>query len=321
MIQAAIIGGGGYTAGELIRLLIQHPLVYAFEVVSHSQAGKMLHEVHPGLIGETFLQFQPALTTKPDVLFLCMGHGKSKSWLQENIIPDHTKVIDLSRDFRLKDTNNPFVYGLPEGYKKVIKKAKYVANPGCFATAIQLALLPLAKASLIQSEVHIQAITGSTGAGQSPSDTSHFSWRSGNLSVYKAFNHQHLGEIKQTLNEQQSNPISDLHFLPLRGNFTRGIFSTLYLDLNEDLSTIQEIYQSSYAKEPFVWINTDNTDLKQVVNTNKCILHLEKHKNKLLIISMIDNLLKGASGQAIQNMNLLFGFEETTGLQLKALAF
>ncbi|MEO1435882.1 MAG: N-acetyl-gamma-glutamyl-phosphate reductase [Bacteroidota bacterium] len=281
MIHAAIIGGGGYTAGELIRLLLQHPLVSTFEVVSNSQTGKYLYEVHPGLIGETFLQFQSELMSDPDILFLCMGHGKSRNWLQKNALAAHTRVIDLSRDFRLKSADNPFSYGLAEANKTAIKKAQFIANPGCFATAIQLALLPLAKAQWIQSEVHIQAITGSTGAGQSPSETSHFSWRAGNLSVYKAFSHQHLGEIHQTLNAYQQTAIPTLHFLPLRGNFTRGIFSTLYLDLDEDLTDILNLYQATYREAPFVWINPNNPDLKEVINTNKCILHLEKHDNKL----------------------------------------
>ena len=244
-----------------------------------------------------------------------------KHFWAQNDIPDSVTIIDLSHDFRLKREGNPFVYGLPELNKDDIKKSQYIANCGCFATAIQLALLPLAKAKLLQNEVHVHAITGSTGAGQKPMATTHFSWRNNNVSIYKAFNHQHLGEIRQSLSQLQNGFDQDINFLPVRGDFPRGIYASIYTDYTDDLATAERLYTSYYADHPFVHLTTQNPNLKQVVNTNKCILHLEKHGNKLLIISTIDNLIKGASGQAIQNMNLVFGLPETTGLNLKAVAF
>ena len=253
-----------------------------------------------------------------DVLFLCMGHGQSSQFISQYQPPDELAIIDLSQDFRL---STDFVYGLPELNKAAIKSTKRVANCGCFATAIQLALLPLAKAQLLQDEVHIHAVTGSTGAGQAPRSTTHFSWRNNNLSIYKAFRHQHLAEITRSLVQLQANFDTTLNFLPLRGDFARGIFASLYTKVEQSESELVQLYEQYYEQDPFVHVSTENPNLKQVVNTNKCILHLEKHEDKILIISAIDNLLKGASGQAVQNMNLLFGLEETTGLRLKAMVF
>ena len=258
---------------------------------------------------------------KIDVLFFCTAHGDTKKFLDANDIPDHLKIIDLSTDYRHKAVGNNFIYGLPELNKEEIKRSSYVANPGCFATAIQLGLLPLAKANQLTSEIHVNAITGSTGAGVKPSATSHFSWRENNISVYKAFEHQHLTEIKQSLNQLQVNFNGDINFIPMRGNFTRGIFVSTYLNYDGTIEDAEKLYKDYYKDSPFTIISDKNIDLKQVVNTNKCVLHLEKHGNKLLILSCIDNLVKGASGQAVHNMNLIFGLEETIGLNLKASAF
>ena len=318
MIKAGIIGGGGYTAGELIRLLLSHSKVEIAFVVSNSQQGKPIATVHDDLVGDTDLLFAAQWHWDIDVLFLCMGHGASATFMSEQQPPDDLCIIDLSRDFRLTDQ---FVYGLPELNRSFIAGHKRIANPGCFATAIQLALLPLAERGYINKPVNIHAITGSTGAGQSPRATTHFSWRQNNVSVYKAFKHQHLGEIKRSLKQLQGIELPPLHFLPLRGTFTRGIFASVYLE--SDLREIDalNLYQEFYADAPFTTIGLENPHLKQVVNTNKCILHVEKHDGQLLIISCIDNLLKGASGQALQNMNLAFGWPEITGLQLKATYF
>ncbi len=318
MINIGIIGGGGYTAGELIRILLNHPKAKISFVHSKSQAGKLVSEVHQDLIGETWLSFTNQITTDIDVLFLCQGHGQSVKFLEEHLIPEEITIIDLSRDYRLEEN---FVYGLPELNKEAIKNSKRIANPGCFATALQLGLLPLAKAGELNNEVHIHAITGSTGAGQSPVPTTHFSWRSNNLSIYKAFKHQHLDEIKRSLNQLQPGFNSHLNFLPLRGNFSRGIFASMYMNTEMTETEVAELYSSYYSDHPFVFVSGQNPNLKQVVNTNKCVIHVEKHEGKILIISMIDNLVKGASGQAVQNMNLTQGLDEVTGLQLKAIAF
>jgi len=322
MIRAGIIGGAGYTAGELIRILLNHPQVQLIFVNSTSNAGNKLSDVHSGLLGETDMRFTDQLPyDKIDVLFFCTAHGDTKKFIEANDIPKNLKIIDLSTDYRHKAEGNNFVYGLPELNKEQIKKSSYIANPGCFATAIQLALLPLAKADQLNAEIHVNAITGSTGAGVKPSATSHFSWRENNISVYKAFEHQHLTEIKQSLLQLQGNFDQELNFIPVRGNFTRGIFATVYLNYSGTLEDAEKLFIDFYKDSPFVVVTDQNPDLKQVVNTNKCVLHLEKHGNKLLILSCIDNLVKGASGQAVQNMNLIFGLEETEGLKLKASAF
>lgn len=322
MIKVGIIGGAGYTAGELIRILLCHPQAEITFVQSSSNAGNLLSDVHTDLLGDTDIRFTAeADFSAIDVAFFCMGHGKSKEFLAKNTLPENVKIIDLSHDFRLKREGNDFVYGLPELNRELIKKSNKIANPGCFATGIQLAVLPLAAAGLLQDELHVNAITGSTGAGQAPSETSHFSWRNNNLSVYKAFEHQHLGEIGQSFKQLQPDFKHAINFIPVRGNHTRGIFASVYTQFDGSLEEATKLYQDYYASHPFVQVSAKNPDLKQVVNTNKAIVYLEKHGNKLMILSVTDNLLKGASGQAIQNMNLVFGLEETTGLNLKAVAF
>lgn len=322
MIKAGIIGGAGYTAGELIRILLNHSQVELVFVNSTSNAGNKLTDVHSGLFGDTDMSFTDQLPyEKIDILFFCTAHGDTEKFLDANAIPDHLKIIDLSTDYRHKREGNKFVYGLPELNKEEIKRSSYIANPGCFATAIQLGLLPLAKAGLLNAEVHVNAITGSTGAGVKPSATSHFSWRENNISVYKAFEHQHLQEISESLTQLQANFAKDINFIPVRGNFTRGIFVSTYLNFEGTIENAYELYNVYYKNSPFTIISDKNIDLKQVVNTNKCLLHLEKHGNKLLILSCIDNLVKGASGQAVHNMNLIFGLEETMGLKLKASSF
>lgn len=322
MLHVGIIGGAGYTAGELIRLLLNHRETNINFVYSTSNAGNKLYKVHQDLIGTTEISFTNKINTAVDVLFLCLGHGNSTAFLEKNSFSENTKIIDLSNDFRLVADKNfkgkEFVYGLPELDKEAIKKAKYIANPGCFATALQLAILPLAANNLLKDDVHINAVTGATGAGTSLSATTHFTYRDNNFSHYKAFNHQHLGEINQTVNQLQSNFNSEINFMPNRGNFSRGIFATTYTKYNGSLDDALEMYKEYYKNAAFTFVANFNIHLKQVVNTNKCLIGLEKHGNKLLITSTIDNLLKGASGQAIQNMNLMYGFEETTGLNLKA---
>lgn len=318
MINIGIIGGAGYTAGELLRILCHHPEARVDFVHSISQAGKPVHAVHDDLLGETELVFTQDVSHEVDVLFFCAGHGRTRPFLEEHKFPKSVRVIDLSSDFRMKSPEHDFVYGLPELNREAIRSARSIANPGCFATCIQLALLPLAAANQLRDEVHVHAITGSTGAGQKPSDTTHFSWRNNNLSIYKAFEHQHLAEIGQSLLQLQPDFAKALNFLPLRGDFTRGIYASAYLNTDLTEKDAVALFEDYYAEHPFVHISAANPHLKQVVNTNKGILHLEKHDNKLLIISMIDNLLKGASGQAVQNMNLMFGLPEETGLQLKA---
>jgi N-acetyl-gamma-glutamyl-phosphate reductase len=325
MINVGIIGGSGYTAGELIRILMYHPNVNIDFVYSTTNAGKPLSVAHHDLLGDIEMDFTDAINPDVNVLFLCLGHGKSISFLQENKFAGHTKIIDLGNDFRLTEDSNfdgkQFVYGLPELNKTAIKKANYIANPGCFATAIQLALLPLAKNQLLENDIHINATTGSTGAGVSPSETTHFSWRSNNMSHYKAFDHQHLGEINQSVNQLQAAYSNELLFIPNRGDFARGIFATLYTTVEDSLDEIVAKYVDFYKNEPFVTVTTTNINMKQVVQTNKCIISLTKKGNRILITSIIDNLTKGASGQAIQNMNLMFGLPETTGLHLKPSGF
>ncbi len=321
MIRIGIVGGAGYTAGELLRLLVNHPDAEIIFVHSNSQAGRPITDIHPDLVGELDICFSGNVSHEIDVLFLCSGHGKSRIFLEANAVPEKVKIIDLSSDFRLADKAAGFVYGLPELNRDIILNNNKIANPGCFATAIQLALLPLAKEHLLKGEIHIHAITGSTGAGQQPSATTHFSWRNNNVSIYKPFVHQHLDEIRQSIHQYQPDFKKAINFLPVRGNFTRGIFASLYLSCPLEKEVIQDFFKDYYESHPFVHILTKSPALKQVINTNKCYLFVEKHEDKILIISTIDNLIKGASGQAIQNMNLTFGLPETTGLQLKGSAF
>ena len=322
MLEVGIIGGAGYTAGELIRLLLHHPETTINFVYSTSNAGNKLHKIHQDLIGSTEISFTDKINTEIDLLFLCLGHGNSTSFLENNQFSTNTKIIDLSNDFRLLADKNfdqkEFVYGLPELQKEKIKKAQYIANPGCFATALQLAILPLAAHKLLSNDIHINAVTGATGAGTSLSATTHFTWRDNNFSHYKAFNHQHLDEIYQTINQLDTNFDSQVNFMPNRGNFSRGIFATTYTKFEGNIEEAKKIYEEYYSDAAFTFVSDNDIHMKQVVNTNKCILHLAKHGNKLLITSTIDNLLKGASGQAVQNMNLMFGFKETLGLNLKA---
>lgn len=324
MIKAGIIGGAGYTAGELLRILLHHPEVEISFVNSTSQKGLKVSTIHEDLMPVTDLTFSNE-TGDADVIFLCQGHGKSRVWLENNTINDSTKVIDLSTDFRHQANSTlgkrTFVYGLPELNRDHITTAENIANPGCFATAIQLALLPLAQKRLIKNDVHVHAITGSTGAGQAPGPTTHFSWRNDNISIYKAFEHQHLTEINETLASLQTSFSEEINFLPLRGNFSRGIFVSAYTQFDGDLNDAIALYQDFYQDSLFTYVSTSPLHLKQVVNTNYCMLHLAKHKNKLLITSCIDNLLKGASGQAVENMNLMFGLKQSLGLNLKANAF
>ncbi len=320
MIKIGIIGGAGYTAGELLRLLIHHPQAEIVFVNSTSNAGNKLYKVHSGLIGETEMDFTDQLHLNAiDALFICSAHGDSRKFLEQNAVPSSVKIIDLSTDYR--DENGDFVYGLPELNKQRIQAASKIANPGCFATVIQLGLLPLAANGLLTNEIHINAITGSTGAGVKPSSSSHFSWRNNNISVYKAFEHQHLKEITQSIKHLQANFDKEIVFIPVRGNFARGIFATMYTECNLPIEEVKALYKEYYKDAAFTFMTEYNPDLKEVVNTNKCIVYLEKHGNKLLILSCGDNLLKGASGQAVQNMNLAFGLDEKMGLNLKNIAF
>lgn len=322
MIKAGIIGGAGYTAGELIRLLINHPDAELIFVNSSSNAGNKITDIHTGLYGETDLSFTDKIPFEEiDVLFFCTAHGDTRKFIESHALPPDLKLIDLSMDYRIESPEHDFIYGLPELNRKRIVRGNRIANPGCFATAIQLALLPLAKNLLLNNEIQVTAITGSTGAGQKPTSTSHFSWRNDNISIYKPFTHQHLAEIKQSLGQLQASFNSAINFIPVRGNFSRGIFSTLYLNCPVELNVIKELYENYYDDHNFTFVTDKAPDLKQVVNTNKCLLYLEKHEDKLLIVSVIDNLLKGASGQAVHNMNLLFGLHEKTGLHLKPSAF
>lgn len=348
-INIGIIGSAGYTGGELIRLLINHPNANIVFANSQSQAGKYIHQVHTDLLGDTDLKFSAETSEDIDVLFLCVGHGNARKYLEANPVADHIRVIDLSQDFRndpeldlrgaatsaaATDTRSEaplstasagdrrhFIYGLPELNREIIKTAKNIANPGCFATGIQLALLPLAAGGLLNEHVHLTATTGSTGAGQSPSATTHFSWRNNNLSIYKPFGHQHLKEITRSLNQLQPAFGAELNLIPYRGAFSRGIIVSAYLNCELDETAARELYESYYRDHVFTHVSPVNIDLKQVVNTNKCILYLEKHNGKLMIVSITDNLLKGASGQAVQNMNLMFNLDEQTALRLKPAAF
>ncbi|GHV49683.1 N-acetyl-gamma-glutamyl-phosphate reductase [Bacteroidia bacterium] len=323
MIRIGIIGGAGYTAGELIRLLLNHPDAELVFVNSTSHAGDKVARVHSGLAGETDLVFTGSLPLDSiDLLFFCTAHGDTRKFMEAHALPAGLKVIDLSTDYRIKGEGNDFVYGLPELNRQEISQATHIANPGCFATCIQLAVLPLAKCGRLGGELHVHAVTGSTGAGVKPGATTHFSWRSDNLSVYKPFEHQHLGEIRQSLAQLQPGGFQGaINFIPVRGNFTRGIFATTYFTTAMEPDEARQIYGEYYGGHPFTFLTDTNPDLKQVVNTNKCLIHLQKIDGKLLVISMIDNLLKGASGQAVHNMNLLFGLNETTGLRLKPSAF
>ena len=324
MIRVGIIGGAGYTAGELIRLLLHHPEAEIAFVHSTSNAKNPITDVHEGLLGETELKFTNRMALKSiDVLFLCMGHGKSAEFLKEHPVPASLKIIDLAQDFRLASPDHDYVYGLPEMNKAEIVKALHIANPGCFATAIQLGLLPLAANWLLHTDISVNAITGSTGAGVKPGSTTHFSWRTGNMSIYKAFRHQHVPEIRQSLAQLQPGFDASVDFIPYRGDFARGIFCTEVVRIDSSLSEddIVKLYKQFYATAAFTHYVDRDLDLKQVVNTNKALVHVEKHDDKLLITSVIDNLLKGASGQAVQNMNLMFGLDEHAGLNLKPSAF
>lgn len=321
MIKVGVVGSSGYVAGELIRCLVHHPDVQIDFLYSHSNSGMSVSEMHQDLMGYSNLKFSNQINPDIDVLFLCLGHGNSEKFLKNHTFSKSTKYIDLSNDFRLKENSNledkSFTYGLVELNKNEIVSAQYIANPGCFATAIQLGLLPLAKHSQLNQSVHINAITGSTGAGKSLSDTSHFSWRNNNISIYKAFRHQHLDEINESLKSLQADA-SELNFLPIRGNFTRGIFASMYTDSQLSQEELITLYQSFYEGNPFVFVSEKPVHLKQVVNTNNCFIQVEKIDDKVLVTSVIDNLLKGAAGQAIQNMNLMFGLEESSGIHFKA---
>lgn len=333
VIKVGILGAAGYTGGELIRLLVNHPQAEIVFANSESNAGNLLSDVHEGLYGDTDLRFTSELPFDAvDVVFFCFGHGKSEAFMREHDIPTHVKVIDLAQDFRLAPkkvirTQHPtpaahdFVYGLPEINRQAIASAMHVANPGCFATCIQLGLLPAAKMGLLRSDVSVNAVTGSTGAGVKPGATTHFSWRSNNLSIYKAFRHQHIPEIRQSLAQVQGSLDASIDFVPYRGDFPRGIFTTEVVKTDTDIDTIVEGYKAFYKDQPFTHYVDKALDLKQVVNTNKALVHCDKADDKLLITSCIDNLLKGAVGQAVENMNLMFGIDERAGLRLKASAF
>lgn len=323
-IRIGIIGGAGYTGGELIRLLLLHPLAEIAFVHSKSNAGNPIHQAHQDLLGSTDLQFTHEIDHDIEILFLCLGHGESTKFLQENSIAPSVRIIDLANDFRLeknaKQFNRNFVYGLPELNHDAILQAHHIANPGCFATAIQLGLLPLAQAGTLNN-VYTTGITGSTGAGQSLTATSHFSWRANNIQAYKTLTHQHVAEIHQSLSQLQKNDAAAVHFVPWRGDFTRGIFVSSTIETALDLKALNSLYKEFYQDQPFTIISEEPISLKQVVNTNKCLLHIEKEGNRAVVHSVIDNLLKGASGQAVQNMNIMMGWEQTTGLHLKPLAF
>ena len=321
-IKAGIIGGAGFTAGELIRILMHHPEVSIDFVYSTSNAGNPVAAVHSDLTGDLDLLFTNKINPDVSVVFLCLGHGNSKLFLEKNCFGNKTKIIDLSNDFRLEKHSTfkegKFIYGLPELNHEAIRNAKYLANPGCFATAIQLAILPLAAGKLLSEDLHVNAVTGATGAGTALSETTNFVWRDNNFSHYKAFNHQHLGEIKQSIHQLQSYFEQEVLFLPNRGNFSRGIFATSYTRFDGTMNDALDLYQNFYDQAVFIHLSKEEIHMKQVVNTNKCLIHIQLYKNRLLITSIIDNLLKGASGQAVQNMNLMFGLNENAGLQLKA---
>ena len=322
MIKIGILGAAGYTGGELIRLLLNHPEAQIVFANSESNAGNLVADVHEGLLGDTDLRFTSEMPfDKVDVVFFCFGHGKSEQFLREHTIPAHVKIIDLAQDFRLAAPDNDYVYGLPEINRERIAAAQHVANPGCFATCIQLGLLPAAKLGIVKGDIAVNAITGSTGAGQKPGATTHFSWRNNNMSIYKAFCHQHVPEICQSLKQVQGELDAEIDFIPYRGDFARGIFATEVVKTNMPIEQIVEAYKAFYKDAPFTHYVDNAIDMKQVVNTNKALVHCDKFGNKLLITSTIDNLLKGAVGQAVQNMNIMFGVEETMGLRLKAGAF
>ncbi len=326
MIKIGILGAAGYTGGELIRLLLNHPEAEIVFAHSESNAGNMVSDVHEGLVGDTPLRFTDQMPFEQvDVVFFCFGHGKSRQFLSEHTIPGHVKIIDLAQDFRVKSEDTPaqdgWVYGLPEISKAEIAQAQRVANPGCFATAIQLALLPAAHMNLLKEDVSVNAITGSTGAGQKPGSTTHFSWRACNMSIYKPFQHQHIAEIRQSLRQVQGYLDVDIDFIPYRGPFARGIFCTAVIKTPVPFEDIAWEYRDFYRDAAFTHYSDKPLDLKQVVNTNKALVHIEKYGEKLLVTSVIDNLLKGAVGQAVQNMNLMFGIDEKAGLRLKASAF
>lgn len=339
MIKVAIAGGTGYTAGELLRILLYHPNVEIISVLSTTSIGEEVSNVHRDLLGETTLKFTDTLG-EPDVVFLCLGHGLSKEFLDKNPLPERCKVIDLGNDFRLEPLYNgrQFIYGLADTFKDKIITANNIANPGCFATAIQSAVAPLAKANLIKKKIHVTAITGSTGAGKKPSETGHFSYRDNNISIYKLFSHQHIGEIQRTLAELTGKEAPQINFVPIRGDFTRGIFASVYTKWNgavkndgtngktaEDGTNLYreavDLYKEYYKDSPFVHISDRDVSLKEVVNTNKILMHIELHNGYIHIACVLDNLIKGASGQAVENMNLMFGLEQTTGLKLKPSAF
>lgn len=331
-INVTIAGGTGYTAGELLRILLNHPNVNKINVLSTTSVGQEIAEAHRDLFGETDLKFTDDIGN-PDVIFLCLGHGLSKEFIDKNTLSSKCKIIDLGNDFRLEDKykDREFVYGLTDSFIKKVKKANNIANPGCFATAIQSALAPLAKAKALTEDIHITAITGSTGAGKMPSATGHFSYRDNNISIYKNFTHQHLGEIKKSLNEIQGKETPQINFIPMRGDFTRGIFASIHTKWNGvpkkdgkigyELEDAENYYNEYYKESPFVFISKKGISLKEVVNTNKALIHIELHNGYIHISSIIDNLVKGASGQAVENMNLIFGFEHTAGLKLKPSAF
>ena len=330
MIKIGILGAAGYTGGELIRLLVNHPEAEIIFANSESNAGNLVADVHEGLLGDTDLRFTDTMPfDEVDVVFFCFGHGKSEQFLQEHTIPEHVKIIDLAQDFRIAAPTHDYVYGLPEIHREQISKCQHLANPGCFATCIQLGLLPLAKAGLLTHDVAVNAITGSTGAGQKPVSTTHFSWRSDNMSIYKVFTHQHLHEIRQSLTELQGSLEASIDFIPYRGDFARGIFCTEVVKFDGEEGTptnptaeqLAEMYRAFYADAAFTHYVDKALDLKQVVNTNKALVHVDKFGNKAVITCIIDNLLKGAVGQAVQNMNLMFGIDERSGLRLKANAF
>ena len=322
MIKIGILGAAGYTGGELIRVLLGHPEAKIVFANSESNAGNPVCEVHEGLIGETDLCFTDKMPfDEVDVVFLCFGHGKSEQFLSEHKIPASVKIIDLAQDFRMAADNHDFIYGLPETHREQIRSAQHLANPGCFATCIQLAMLPALKAGIISGDIHVNGITGSTGAGQKPASTTHFSWRNDNISVYKTFTHQHLLEINQTVQELCPGYDGRVLFVPQRGCFTRGIFVTAYAKCNLPIEEVQKIYADYYKDAAFTHFVGKSPDMKQVVNTNKAVVYVEKFEDQLLMISCIDNLLKGAVGQAVQNMNLMFGLDEKAGLNLKASAF
>ena len=321
MVRVGILGAAGYTGGELIRLLINHPQAEIVFANSESNAGNLICDVHEGLMGETDMRFTAEMPFgEVDVVFFCFGHGKSRAFLQEHTIPSHVRIIDLAQDFRIAGEHD-YVYGLPETHRQEISTCMHLANPGCFATCIQLGLLPALKAGIISGDIHTNGITGSTGAGQTPGATTHFSWRNDNISIYKTFTHQHLHEINQTIHELQPQYDGQMFFIPQRGCFTRGIFVTSYARCNTPIEEVKAIYEDYYRDAAFTHVVSTSPDMKQVVNTNKALVYVERYADQLLMVSCIDNLLKGAVGQAVENMNLMFGLPEDTGLRLKASAF